>query len=115
VIRTTLPRLHDIRENVALLRNLTHGRTLNHLRHDHAFRYAVLHALMIIAEAVRHIPEPVRAPFNHIAWKDIIGLGIIIKHEYHRVDTVIIWDTVTQHVPALAPVIDRLIAQEEPQ
>jgi uncharacterized protein with HEPN domain len=76
-----------------LVADLIRGRTKNHLQHDTALRYAILHALMIIAEAIRHLPPAILAPYPTIPWKDIVGIGTIIKHEYHRVDPDVIWAT----------------------
>jgi uncharacterized protein with HEPN domain len=76
-------------------------------------RYAILHALMIIAEAVRHLPPATLAPYPTIPWKDIVGIGTIIKHEYHRVDPDVIWSTVKVHLPLLRPIIEKVLADAD--
>lgn len=88
-------------------------RTKEHLRHDTALRYAVLHALMIIAEAVRHTPKELMAPHPQIAWRDIVGLGVLIKHEYHKVDTDVIWSTVQDHLPQLRSAVKTMLTTIE--
>ena len=110
MIRSARPRLADIDANIGVIIDLAKGRTKNHLLHDIALRYAILHALMIIAEAVRHLPEPMLARHSHIPWKDIIGIGVIIKHEYHRVDPDVVWSAVTDHLPVLRPIIRAMLA-----
>ena len=73
MIRSTRPRLHDIASNIEVVFDITKGRTRHHLQGDTALRYVILHALMIIAEAVRHLPPETLAPYPGIPWKDIVG------------------------------------------
>ncbi|MCB1484694.1 MAG: DUF86 domain-containing protein [Hyphomicrobiaceae bacterium] len=101
MIRSTRPRLHDILENIQIIRTAVHGRTIAHFDHDMALRYTVLHALMIIAEAVRHLPPSLTADHPDVPWKHIVGLGVHVKHEYHRVDTAIVWSAVNRGLDQL--------------
>lgn len=109
MIRSARPRLHDIANNIVVIRDATKGRARHHLQDDTVLRYVVLHALMIIAEAVKHLPGESLAPHPAIPWKDIVGIGIIIKHEYHRVDPDVIWNAATVHLPALQPIIKKML------
>jgi uncharacterized protein with HEPN domain len=36
-----------------------------------------------------------------VRWTDIAGIGNILRHEYQRVDGLIIWNAVKDHLPAL--------------
>jgi uncharacterized protein with HEPN domain len=113
VIRSTRALLHDIDFNIAVVLDITKGRTQNHLENDTALRYVVLHALMIIAGAVRQLPDEALAPHPVIPWKDIIRLGRVIEQEYDRVDPDVIWRMVKVHLPALRPVIKTKIADQD--
>jgi uncharacterized protein with HEPN domain len=61
---------------------------------------AVVRNLEIIGEAVKQIPEDVRAQEPGVEWRKIAGLRDIITHAYSQVDLVIIWDVVTNKLPA---------------
>lgn len=113
MIRSTRPRLHDIATNIAIIFDITKDRTRNHLQGDIALRYVVLHGLMLIAEAVRHLPPETLAPYPTIRWKEIVGVGTLIKHEYHRIDPDVVWSIVKVHLPALQPVIKTMLANLE--
>jgi uncharacterized protein with HEPN domain len=70
-------------------------------------------ALEIISEAVRHLPEELLATQPQIAWSDIRSIGNIIRHEYHRVDPVVIWAVVTDDLPALKSTVQSLLQHLE--
>jgi len=66
---------------------------------------AVQHALLIIAEAAKHIPAELKATQPQVPWQ-IHGLGNMLRHEYRRIDADILWSVVTEHLDDL----DRAIA-----
>jgi uncharacterized protein with HEPN domain len=41
-------------------------------------------------------------------------MGNIIRHEYQRVETEVLWRVITHSLPQLAPVIDRMIRDLPP-
>jgi uncharacterized protein with HEPN domain len=45
-----------------------------------------------------------------VPWSQIAGIGNILRHEYHRVEPVIIWNITETHLPALAQAIAELLA-----
>ncbi len=111
MIRSSLPRLHDIDTNIAVVADIMKGRSRRHLQNDTALLYVVLHALMIIAEAVRHLPEEALAAHPAIPWTEIVSVGDIIQHGYHRLDPDVLWNTVTAHLPALGGAIKTMLAE----
>ena len=42
-----------------------------------------------------------KAAHKDVRWKDIAGIGNILRHEYQRVDHTIIWRAVKDHLPTL--------------
>jgi uncharacterized protein with HEPN domain len=47
---------------------------------------AVEHALLIIAEAAKHLPQPMKDARPEVPWSKIHGLGNLLRHEYRHVD-----------------------------
>jgi uncharacterized protein with HEPN domain len=47
--------------------------------------------------------------YPEIEWHAIRGIGNILRHEYERVETEVLWQVATSSVPQLAPVIERMI------
>jgi len=62
---------------------------------------AVEHALLIIAEAAKHLPPPLKELRSEVPWEKIHGLGNLLRHEYRRIDPEILWSIITDHLGAL--------------
>jgi uncharacterized protein with HEPN domain len=62
---------------------------------------AVIRNLEVIGEAVKKLPENLRAKHSAVEWKKIAGLRDILIHEYFGLDAEIVWDIVQNKVPAL--------------
>jgi uncharacterized protein with HEPN domain len=73
---------------------------------DELPRYAVMHALIILGEAAAHVSAEGRAAHPAIPWEDIIGMRNRIIHEYFRVSTKIVWNTVRDDLPELIPLLE---------
>ncbi len=41
-------------------------------------------------------------------WKDIIGIGNLLRHEYYRIDDTTMLSILRVHLPGLLPAIDRM-------
>ena len=68
-------------------------------------------SIEIVSEATRHIPDHLKANYPDIPWREIAGIGNILRHDYDRVDDRILWEIVTVHFAALRPVIIRIRAE----
>lgn len=51
-----------------------------------------------------------KAPHKDVRWKDIAGIGNILRHDYQRVDASIIWKAVKDDLP---PLKEALLALKE--
>jgi uncharacterized protein with HEPN domain len=74
---------------------------------------AVLFSLSIIGEAVKHIPEEIRARMPEIPWQEIAGVRDIIVHGYFALKLPVIWHAVQTEVPLLRQQIERLLEELE--
>src|SRR6516164_6053556 len=66
-------------------------------------------AILIIAEAVKSLPEELTARYPEIEWHAIRGIGNILRHEYERVEAEVLWRVVHENLPRLASVIEHMI------
>lgn len=71
---------------------------------------AVERALEIISEASRAIPDERKAGYPDVPWSQIAGIGNVLRHEYHRVEPVIVWNITQTHLPVLAVAVQRMRA-----
>jgi uncharacterized protein with HEPN domain len=66
-------------------------------------------AVAIISEAVKALPQDLLAKYPHDQWQNIIGIGNFIRHEYEKVDPEVMWEIATVHLPALNPIIRKML------
>jgi uncharacterized protein with HEPN domain len=102
--------LIDIREEIAGIRGLTKDATAESFGADWAMKRAVQHALLIIAEAAKHIPDNLKKTRPEVPWKSIHGLGNMLRHEYRRIDSDILWSVITENLVDLDRAAEILLA-----
>lgn len=93
--------LDDIETACKKVLRYTAGFTFKEFTHDDEKYDAVLRNLEIIGEAVKHIPDDVRAQYPEVKWRKIAGLRDLVAHEYFGLSDEIIWDIVQNEIPAL--------------
>jgi uncharacterized protein with HEPN domain len=103
-------RLTDIREEIAGIRGLTKDTTADAFGENWAMKRAVQHALLIISEATRHIPDDLKRTRPEIPWKNIHDLGNVLRHEYRRIDSRFLWSIVTDDLGELDEAAEALLA-----
>jgi uncharacterized protein with HEPN domain len=69
---------------------------------DRLRQLAVERLLEIIGESANSLTDGFRAQYPDIAWRDIIGLRIVLAHHYHRVDPNQVWVIAQTEVERLA-------------
>ena len=104
-------RLIDIREEIAGIRGLTRNTTADSFGKSWAMKRAVEHALLIIAEAAKHIPDDLKEKRPEVPWKRIHGLGNLLRHEYRRINSDILWSVVTENLNDLDNAVEALLTQ----
>jgi uncharacterized protein with HEPN domain len=57
------------------------------------------------------VSEETRSLQSDVEWRQLIGLRNRIVHEYFGVDTAIVWQIITQDLPALRRRLDSLLAR----
>jgi uncharacterized protein with HEPN domain len=106
-------RLFDIRQEIAGIRSLTKDATAESFGESWAMRRAVEHALLIIAEAAKHIPDELKQTRPEVPWRRIHGLGNMLRHEYRRIDSDILWSVVRESLDDLDRAVEALIEGPE--
>src|SRR5205823_15096681 len=69
---------------------------------------AVLHRVLVIAEAVKRLSPDFRAAYPEVPWKLIAGTRDKLIHFYEGVDLEEVWKMVTSDVPQLIRWIEPL-------
>jgi uncharacterized protein with HEPN domain len=74
-------------------------------------QWIVQHGLLIVSEAVRHVPDDLLNLHAQIPWKQIKAIGNRIRSEYQRLDTSLIWTIATVHIDPLHDAIAAIKAE----
>ena len=69
---------------------------------------AILYRLLVVGEAVKALPEQVRAAAPEVPWRNIARLRDLLAHQYHRVDPEIIHATCDQPLAQLGDALPGL-------
>jgi uncharacterized protein with HEPN domain len=93
--------LVDIRTEIAGIQDLTKEADLARFAASWAMTRAVQHALLIIAEAAKHLPSSLKKKQPQVPWERIHGFGNILRHEYRHVDPEILWSVITERLADL--------------
>ena len=99
--RSPLLRIHDMLESIRGIEKALTGKTQRDYERSWLLRSAVERGIEVISEASRHRGRDLKARHKTVRWKDIAGIGNILRHDYQRVDPSIIWKAVKDDLPPL--------------
>jgi len=91
-------RLDDMIEEIGGIRALLQGVSFETYRTTWSLRRATERGLEIVAEPSRAIPAELQALQPDIPWREISGLGNLLRQEYQRTDPLIIWNIVERYL-----------------
>ncbi len=113
MISAKLPqvRLQHMLENIDGVLDITAGQTISAILESFVLIRATERALQIISEAAKELPPDVRDREPGVPWKNIIGIGNLLRHEYYRLDPAVLDDILTNGLPPLRAAVLRLLEQ----
>jgi uncharacterized protein with HEPN domain len=75
---------------------------------------AVERCLEILGEAARRISDRVRLEHPEIPWHQIIAQRNVLAHEYGDIRHEMIWRVVSERIPELLTILERLVPPPPP-
>ena len=107
--RTSLLRIHDMLECIQGIEKAIKGKSYRDYERSWVLRSAVERGVEVISEASRHLDQKLKSSHKDVRWKDIAGIGNILRHDYQRVDGQIIWRAIKND---FAPLKQALLAMK---
>ncbi len=111
--RLVRPALRAILEAIEGIEAASQGKTFESFVDDWLLRHGVQRGIEIVSEAARRIPAELQASQPQIPWQQIMGIGNVLRHEYHRISDAVIWNVVREHLPSLKIAVSAIEANIE--
>ncbi len=107
------PRLHadDVLQAIANIEADTLGLDFEKFAADRRVRQLVERNLEILSEASRRIPDHLKAAEPDVPWREIAGIGNVLRHDYGGVRPDILWGVRTHRLAALKAAVQRIVAR----
>ncbi len=111
--KTVMVFFSDIVDASEKIGSYTNALTHEQFIKDDKTKDAVVRNLEIIGEAVKNIPDLVKAKYPGVNWKAVAGMRDKLIHEYFGVSYSIVWETVKNDIPLLKTEIRKILADME--
>jgi uncharacterized protein with HEPN domain len=106
-------RLEDILDAINGIEGTIAGLSQNTVMEHWTLRSAVERGIEIISEAARHLPQELIDAHPEIAWRNIRGIGNLLRHEYDRIEQDIIWQIASEGLAPLKRAVQAMLAKQQ--
>jgi uncharacterized protein with HEPN domain len=100
--------IHDILETIQRVEEITRGKSLDDFEASWQLRWLVQRAIEIISEASRAIPDDLANTQPEIPWRNVRGIGNVLRHDYEGLSDRLIWNVVVDELPRLKAAIEAI-------
>jgi len=73
----------------------------------------VIRNFEVIGEAVKNLPDDVKARYPSVAWRQVAGFRDVLAHGYFRIDYEVVWGLITERIPGFRKDIAKILREEE--
>jgi uncharacterized protein with HEPN domain len=93
--------IEHILECIALIEEYSENKEVDDFLDSVQLQDAIIRRIEIIGEAVKNVPDAIKAEHPEIPWKKIAGMRDILIHEYFGIDLELAWEVITSDLPDL--------------
>lgn len=105
------PFLHDINEAISAIDEFIADMALEEFSRGKKTMSAVRDQIMIIGEAVNHVPGEILSEYTEVPWRDIVGMRNVLVHSYFRTDPELLFLVANDRLGSLSPIIKNMISK----
>lgn len=87
------------------------GRHADDMETDRMLLFAVVRALEVLGEAANGVTPETRAKASDVPWSLVVATRNRLIHGYFDVDPEIVWQTTSEEVPKLMPLLSQLLEE----
>lgn len=107
--KSTRTALQDIADAISKIQSFAGVMDAGAFQEDHLVRSAVERQLLIVSEAAKRLGDAAEARFPGPDWRNIRGLGNVLRHEYDDISSPVIWKTMQDDLPALKTHVEQAL------
>jgi uncharacterized protein with HEPN domain len=108
-----LVRLGHMVEAIDHIRAATAGMDIDTFEANPIVRAAVERFIEIISEASRRLPDDLKSRHKDIPWKQVAGIGNVLRHDYEDVAPAVLWVVVIKNLAPLEKVCKAELQREQ--
>lgn len=69
--------------------------------------------ILVIAEAAKDLPAAYRDLHPEIAWTGLIRMGDLLRHQYFRIESQVVWHAIAHDFPRLNKGLDPMFRERD--
>ncbi len=92
--------------------SFTRDKTRKDLESDRMLVLALVKSIEIIGEAASRITKESRESYPQVPWANIVAMRNRLIHVYFDIDLDRVWDTITDDLPPLIILLEKLVHSE---
>lgn len=92
---------------------LAEGLDQNTFFADRVLVDAVIKNIAVLGEAATHVPDVVTERWQEVPWREMRDMRNFLVHEYFGLNPDLLWGTVREDIPAIIPVLRRMLDEED--
>ena len=112
--RSTREYFQHMLDEIAFLQAHIPPTTKDTLLQNEVLKRAVVRSIGIIGEAMKQIPDTIKAKYPDVAWRSVAAMRDRLIHGYFGIDYDIVWDVLTTKIPVLEQQITYIVQKEYP-